>query len=362
MRKKLALILSTVLILVICSGCGGSQSATSTQQDAPAPSAPSAAPSEADEATQAPVDKVFIQLGHADAEVETAIHHKMALLFQQYVDEMSNGTMEIEIVGSGQLGGERDMVEGMQLGTIEMASTANMVLSNFMPEFGVLDLPYVFSDYESAYRALDSNAIQTVIEKFAAEKGVRVLAFAQGGFRQVVGNKAVLEVEDLKGMKIRVPESDIYIDTFNALGAAPTPLAWAETFTAMQQKTVDAFEITPAVVLSNGFFEVCSDISVTNHLFSPNPLMISESLYKSLTEEQQKVLKDAAVKAANEQRAWIESSTEEVYASLEEKGMKVDRPDLSGFQAVVESAGLYEKYAERIGADLIDAVMKAAAA
>ena len=356
MKKKLALILSIVLIFVVCSGCGGSQSTTNTKQDAAA----SAAPSEAAGTVQASADKVVIQLGHADAETETAIHHKMALLFQQYVNEMSNGTMEIEIVGSGQLGGERDMVEGMQLGTIEMASTANMVLSNFMPEFGVLDLPYVFSDYASAYKALDSAAMQNVVEKFAAEKGVRVLAFAQGGFRQVVGNKSILSVDDMKGMKIRVPESDIYIDTFNALGAAPTPLAWSETFTAMQQKTVDAFEITPAVVLSNGFYEVCSDISITNHLFSPNPLMIAESLYQSLTAEQQKVLKDAAVKAANEQRAWIEASTEEVYAGLEEKGMTVDRPDLSRFQSVVENAGLYEKYAQKIGADLIDEVMKAA--
>lgn len=342
MKKTVALILCALMCIGLFAACGSSSSA------------PEGANSSASE-------PVVIQLGHADAENEEAIHHKMALLFQKYVDEMSGGTIQIQIVGSGQLGGERDMVEGMQLGTIEMASTANMVLSNFMPEFAVLDLPYVFSDYASAYKALDSEAMSEVIERFASEKGVRVLAFAQGGYRQVVGNTAVNSVEDMKGIKVRVPESDIYIDTFNALDAAPTPLAWAETFTAMQQKTVDAFEITPAVVLSNGFYEVCSDISITNHLFSPNPLMIAESLYKSLTAEQQQVLNDAAKKAADEQRAWIEASIEEVLAALEEKGMTVNYPDLSDFQTVVEEAGLYEKYSETIGSELIAAVMEAAA-
>ena len=198
--------------------------------------------------------------------------------------------MEIEIVGNGQLGGERDLVEGMQLGTIEMASTANMVLSNFDPRFAVLDLPYLITDYETAYRVLDSDVIQDLQDSFAEQSGVRVLAYGQGGFRQVIGNVAVNSLADMHGMKVRVPESDIYIDTFSALGANPTPLAYSETFTALQQGTVDAFEITPAVVLSAGFWEVCSDMNMTNHLFSPNPLMISENLFQSLTEEQQDIL------------------------------------------------------------------------
>ena len=110
--------------------------------------------------------------------------------------------MEIEIVGNGQLGGERDLVEGMQLGTIEMASTANMVLSNFDPRFAVLDLPYLITDYETAYRVLDSDVIQDLQDSFAEQSGVRVLAYGQGGFRQVIGNVAVNSLADMHGMKV----------------------------------------------------------------------------------------------------------------------------------------------------------------
>lgn len=258
--------------------------------------------------------------------------------------------MEIEIVGNGQLGGERDLVEGMQLGTIEMASTANMVLSNFDPRFAVLDLPYLITDYETAYRVLDSDVIQDLQDSFAEQSGVRVLAYGQGGFRQVIGNVAVNSLADMHGMKVRVPESDIYIDTFSALGANPTPLAYSETFTALQQGTVDAFEITPAVVLSAGFWEVCSDMNMTNHLFSPNPLMISENLFQSLTEEQQDILTEAAAKAAADQRQWLEDGEADTMAQLEEKGMTINYPDLEELQNAVADSGLYEKYQETIGA------------
>ena len=227
MKKMVQLLTSAMLVAALLTGCGGASGETQTQGAGTAD------------------EPLKIQLAHADTESEDGIHQKMAVLFQGYVSDLSGGTMEIEIVGNGQLGGERDLVEGMQLGTIEMASTANMVLSNFDPRFAVLDLPYLITDYETAYRVLDSDVIQDLQDSFAEQSGVRVLAYGQGGFRQVIGNVAVNSLADMHGMKVRVPESDIYIDTFSALGANPTPLAYSETFTALQQGTVDAFEITP---------------------------------------------------------------------------------------------------------------------
>lgn len=334
------LLTSAMLVAALLTGCGGASGETQTQGAGTAD------------------EPLKIQLAHADTESEDGIHQKMAVLFQGYVSDLSGGTMEIEIVGNGQLGGERDLVEGMQLGTIEMASTANMVLSNFDPRFAVLDLPYLITDYETAYRVLDSDVIQDLQDSFAEQSGVRVLAYGQGGFRQVIGNVAVNSLADMHGMKVRVPESDIYIDTFSALGANPTPLAYSETFTALQQGTVDAFEITPAVVLSAGFWEVCSDMNMTNHLFSPNPLMISENLFQSLTEEQQDILTEAAAKAAADQRQWLEDGEADTMAQLEEKGMTINYPDLEELQNAVADSGLYEKYQETIGADLFSAVQE----
>lgn len=340
MKKMVQLLTSAMLVAALLTGCGGASGETQTQGAGTAD------------------EPLKIQLAHADTESEDGIHQKMAVLFQGYVSDLSGGTMEIEIVGNGQLGGERDLVEGMQLGTIEMASTANMVLSNFDPRFAVLDLPYLITDYETAYRVLDSDVIQDLQDSFAEQSGVRVLAYGQGGFRQVIGNVAVNSLADMHGMKVRVPESDIYIDTFSALGANPTTLAYSETFTALQQGTVDAFEITPAVVLSAGFWEVCSDMNMTNHLFSPNPLMISENLFQSLTEEQQDILTEAAAKAAADQRQWLEDGEADTMAQLEEKGMTINYPDLEELQNAVADSGLYEKYQETIGADLFSAVQE----
>ena len=340
MKKMVQLLTSAMLVAALLTGCGGASGETQTQGAGTAD------------------EPLKIQLAHADTESEDGIHQKMAVLFQGYVSDLSGGTMEIEIVGNGQLGGERDLVEGMQLGTIEMASTANMVLSNFDPRFAVLDLPYLITDYETAYRVLDSDVIQDLQDSFAEQSGVRVLAYGQGGFRQVIGNVAVNSLADMHGMKVRVPESDIYIDTFSALGANPTPLAYSETFTALQQGTVDAFEITPAVVLSAGLWEVCSDMNMTNHLFSPNPLMISENLFQSLTEEQQDILTEAAAKAAADQRQWLEDGEADTMAQLEEKGMTINYPDLEELQNAVADSGLYEKYQETIGADLFSAVQE----
>lgn len=345
MKKTFALLLCTVMALGLLAGCGSSGSGGS--------GAGGPVDSPADGAAASPVK---IQLAHSDTESEDGIHQKMSLLFADYVSQLSGGGMEIEIVGNGQLGGERDLVEGMQLGSIEMASTANMVLSNFDARFSVLDLPYLIADYETAYKVLDSDVIQGLLDSFAQESGVRVLAYGQGGFRQVIGNIAVESLADMKGMKVRVPESDIYIDTFNALGANPTPLAYTETFTALQQGTVDAFEITPAVVLSAGFFEVCSDVSMINHLYSPNPFMISESLFQSLSGEQQGILQEAARKAAAEQRQWLEDGEADTLARLEEKGMAVNYPDIAEFQAAVAASGLYDNYKSAIGEELFNSV------
>ena len=353
MKKSLALFLSSLMVIGMLTGCGSSGTGTTTaaaQEDkGVADNGTSASDSTA-------AAELKIQLAHSDTESEDGIHQKMAMLFKDYVNELSDGSIEIEIVGNGQLGGERDLVEGMQIGTIEMASTANMVLSNFDARFAVLDLPYLITDYPTAYKVLDSDEMQGLLDSFAEESGVRVLTYGQGGFRQVIGNVAINSLADMKGVKVRVPESDIYIDTFSALGANPTPLAYTDTFTALQQGTVDAFEITPAVVLSAGFYEVCSDISMTNHLYSPNPLMISESLYQSLTEEQQSIITEAAKKAAADQRKWLEEGEAETLKQLQEKGMTVNNPELSEFQKAVEASGLYDSYKDKIGAELFDSI------
>ena len=352
-RRNMIMAATAVAISFSLCACGGSQTSTSAGTETQK--------SEKNEKTETKAEtaeKLVIQVGHTEADSEDSVHHKMCTLFKQYVAELSDGSIDIEIIPSASLGGERDMVEGMQLGTIEMASTAKMVISNFDPAFSILDLPYVYNDYESAYAVLESDELQQLMDKFAEESGVRILAYGQGGFRDVISNKAVISLNDFSGMKIRVPESDIYLSTFKAMNANPTPLAFNDVFTSLQQGTIDGFEIVPAVVLANGYYEVCSHVSLTRHLYSPNPLMISESLWSSLTEEQQKVIQEAADKAAGEQRKWEEDQEQNVFDQLREKGMTIDEDvDVEAMKKACADAGIYDTYRDTIGADFYDKVM-----
>ena len=351
-RRNMVAAMAMIMSCSLCA-CGGSQAGTGAGGE----TQKAGTKAEAAE-TEGTAEKLVIQVGHTEADSEDSVHHKMCTLFKQYAAELSDGSIDIEIIPSASLGGERDMVEGMQLGTIEMASTANMVISNFDPAFSILDLPYVYNDYESAYAVLESDELQQLMDKFAEESGVRILAYGQGGFRDVISNKAVISLNDFSGMKIRVPESDIYLSTFKAMNANPTPLAFNDVFTSLQQGTIDGFEIVPAVVLANGYYEVCSHVSLTRHLYSPNPLMISESLWSSLTEEQQKVIQEAADKAAGEQRKWEEDQEQNVFDQLREKGMTIDEDvDVEAMKKACADAGIYDTYRDTIGADFYDKVM-----
>lgn len=172
----------------------------------------------------------------------------------------------------------------------------------------------------------------------------------------MVGNVGeIRKVADLNGVKIRVPENDLYLETFRALGANPTPMAWSEMFTALQQKTVDAFEIVAPVIFTSRFYDVCTNVSKTAHFFSPDPFMISESVWTSLSPEDQAAFKRAAREGAIKQRKMVEAYEKEVFRELEEKGMTVnDVDDVEEFKKA--TADVINTFRSDIGAEVIDTV------
>lgn len=301
--------------------------------------------------------EIKLQLGHPEAEDnQHGIHQVIAKEFADRVAKYSNGRIKVEIYGNSQLGAERDLLEGMQMGTVDMASTANLIVGNFMPQYGVFDLPYMFKDATQAYKVLDSNYIAKLNEKFAQEKGIRILSFGSGGFRQIVSTKPVNSVNDIKGLKIRVPENDIYLGTFKALGANPTVMAWSELFTGLQQKTVEAFEIVAPVIYTSHFYEVCKYVGISNHFFSPDPFMISETRWKNLSAEDKEIVSRAAKEAAKVEREMVESYQSNVFSMLKDKGMTVVKLDVAPFQNMTKS--VIDSAKGRIGADVIENVQK----
>lgn len=286
-----------------------------------------------------------IRVGHTGA----PDHHYQygCEFFAEKVAEKTNGRVEILIFPADQLGGQRQETEGCQIGTHDMVLTSTMILSNFEPSIGVFDMPFLFTSPEHAYAVGDSEITEEVSAKF--EKiGLKILAYWENGFRYITNSKRpITKPEDLKGLKIRVPESPVFLETFKALGAAPTPMAFGEVFSALQLGTVDGQENPAAHVIHNAFHEVQDYISLTGHFYTFEPLVMSKNLYDSLPADIQQAIVEAAIEAAAYERQLSQDFDKECLEKIAELGMEISEVDKAAFQKAVEP--VYDKYKDKFG-------------
>lgn len=348
MRKKSSVLLSAVLAMSLIAGCG-STGATSQQSGDSGEIV-----SQTEEAVS---EKRVLQLGYAEPEVENNHNFYFASRFKEYVEEFSGGTIEIQIVGNNQLGTEQEMMEGMQMGSNDLALVINMVAGSFVPQCRLYDLPYMYPDAESAYKVIDSEVGEQV-QAAAEDQGLVLLGQGLQGFRHILNNDTPIRtLEDIKGLKIRTPESELYMDAFKAMGANPVPISGTEVYTALQQGTCDGVELPYAPVVTQNFYEVCKYLSTTGHFFSADDLFMSKSVLESFTEEEQGWFREAGKLAAQAQRAFM-AEEEAVYRqTLIDNGMEInDDVDKEAFRTAMEP--IYEKYADQIGADLVDQTME----
>ena len=267
--------------------------------------------------------------------------------FAELVAEKTDGRVEIQIFPADQLGGQRQEVEGLILGTHDMVLTSTMVISNFSDAAGVFDLPFIFSDRDHAYRVLDGE----IGDEVAAELekvGLKVLAYWENGFRHITNSVRPIEKpEDLGGLKIRVPESQVYIDTFTTLGAAATPIAFDELFSSLQLGVVDGQENPAGHVIHNAFYEVQDYISLTGHFYTAEPLLISAKLFASLPADIQQAMVEAAEEARDYERQLSIDNEAEYLEQIAEHGMTITEVDVAAFQEAVQP--VYEKYSDKYG-------------
>ena len=276
--------------------------------------------------------------------------HIAALKFKELVEAQSEITIEVH--PNAELGDERTLLEGMQIGTIDMGLITNGPVSNFYPEIAVLELPFLFSSNEEAYKILDGPIGQELLENLS-KVGLKGLAYAERGFRNLTNSvRPVLTPADIDGLKIRVMENPVYIDTFKALGANAVPMAWTEALTAMQQGTIDGQENPVNVLYAFKLFETQDYMSYTRHTYAPALFVMSMNLFQSLDADTQKLFKDSAQAAAEYERQWDMEKEAEQLAALKEQGMQVDEPDLKSFKAAVQP--VYEKYGKKFGKYLQD--------
>lgn len=305
----------------------------------------------------AQANKKTIQLGHVLVETEDSFYQYFAVEFAKRINEYSNGSVIIDIIGNSQLGGERDIVEGMQLGTIDMAIVGNFILGSFESKCMIFDLPYIFTNYDAAKKVVNSDIVKKVDDAMAA-KNLILLSRGQGGFRHTINSvRPIRELSDINGLKIRVPENALYMETFRALGANATPMAWPEVFTGLQQKTVDGAENAVQSILNERFYEAASYISATSHFFNPAAMIISKKLWDTFSKEEKDFFMKAAKEAAEVQWQFVVDREQLIFKELENLGAIVNQDvNLDVFRKTV--LPIYDKFRDQIGVDLIDAVLE----
>ncbi|WP_077212240.1 DctP family TRAP transporter solute-binding subunit [Bacillus dakarensis] len=344
--KKRNLFLAVLLVLsVLLAACSKP------------PSSSEGASSNGGSEGEAEAESYVIKMGHAASQDHFA--QDSAEKFKELVETNSDGKITVEIYPNGQLGGEREMVEAIQLGNLTMAFPSSAVLVAFSPSMAVWDLPYLFKDHETAHRVLDGEVGQEILDSLS-DKGIKGLVYWENGFRHLTNNKGpIANVDDMKGLKIRTLESPMQIKFWSATGANATPIAFTELYAALQQGTVDAQETPLSLMYSMKFYEVQKHLSLTGHLYSPWPVLINQNFYDSLPEDLQKVVMDAAVETRDYNR---QLSQEDEAASLDlltGEGMEYTEltdEQKKGFQEAMST--VYEDVKAEVGADIFDRLME----
>lgn len=287
--------------------------------------------------------------------------HIAAVSLKERIEEKSNGRLKVELYANGQLyGSDREAIEAVQLGNIEMTIPAVAPLASFNEKFMVFDLPFLFNSNESAYKALDGELGQNLLDDLQ-NNSLKGLVFAENGFRHMSNNKGPIESpEDLSGLKLRTLENPLHTDTFKAFGANASPFAFGELYTALQQNTYDAMECPISLYYTNKFYEVQDYLTLTGHVYAATILLMNNDFFNELPEDLKGIVVDSSVEFRTEQRILAQQQDVEFLNKLKENGMQVNElseEQRNKFRDAAKS--VYEKYEPIIGKDLIDIALKA---
>lgn len=281
-----------------------------------------------------------------------------ARFFKEEAEKLSNNRIEVQLFPNRALGDERPMLDGLRLGTVDMAVITNAVIAQIEPAFQINDMPFLFPDEASAQRGLDGAMGQSLAQRLE-RRGVVNLGYMEGGFRQMVNNvRPIARPADVRGVKFRVLQSPIYIGMYTALGGTAVPMAWGETFTAVQQGTIDGLEIPLAVIAANRYDEVTKYLSITNHIYSMIGLLIGKRILDRLPADLRDVVRAAGTAATARQRAASLANAREITEALRGKGMQVNPvADPAEFRHAV--LPMYETFRGAIGAEIVQQALAA---
>ena len=305
---------------------------------------------------------VTAEMAHAQTALKMNIsvaqnsHYGVAVdTFAREIEKRTNGRYKIQNFYAGALGAERESIEGVQLGTLDLTMTSTGPVPNFVPEVAILDIPFLFRDYAHARAVLDGPIGQDLLTKFDA-KGIKALAWGENGFRHMTNNKHPVNTpDDLKGLKMRTMENPIHIEAYRQFGILPTPMAFTEVFTALQQGTVDGQENPLSVITAAKLEQVQKYLSLTGHVYSPALILMSKAQWDKLSAADKQAFAEAAKEAIKANRARIDDDERRAVGDLRSKGMAVvDTLDKTKFQAALSP--VYNDFSKRFGQENIDKI------
>ena len=296
----------------------------------------------------------MLRLGHTDP--ADGIRHKAAMIFAEKAKEYTQGRYVVDVHHSGTLGSDPKLLEQVKLGAIDMAISGIAIYSNQVPEVGLLALPYLVESYEQGWALYDTSPwVKEWLGKLQG-KNIRVLSMLEAGFRQLTANKPVRVPADVKGMKIRISKNEVYVWLWQALGANPTVMSLGETYISLQQGVVDAQENPIPTIHVQKFYEVAKNISLTNHIYAPIPLSISEKRWQALSAADQAAFMKAAQEASAWHRKAVVDEDDKMLADMKAKGATVIKPDVPAFGKATRS--VYDKAGEQYPKAVLQALLK----
>jgi tripartite ATP-independent transporter DctP family solute receptor len=276
-------------------------------------------------------------------------------VFAKEVEKRTAGRYKVQTFYSGSLGGERESIEAVQLGTQELTLTSTGPVPNFVPEARILDIPFLFRDKAHARAVLDGPIGQDMLKTFEP-KGFKALAWAENGVRHMTNSKrAVNAPDDLKGLKMRTMENPVHVAAYKGFGIITTPMAFPEVFTALQQGTVDGQENPLSVIMAAKFDQVQKHLTLTGHVYSPCIFLMNKAAFDKLSAADKQAFLDAAKEATKANRARVDEDDAKGVAELRSKGMQVvESPDKTKFQAAL--APVYTQFEAQFGKANIDRI------
>ena len=340
--QKTFLVLSSVLLTVIfIIGCGGKNGQSSENEIG----------STSDNGNSE-TDRTIV-LGHMGTASDSNHLQQYSMKFKEEMERLTNGEVTVEIHPGGALGGERDLVEGVQLGTVDMTIISSGPLGNFVPESNVFDFPFLFRSFEHADKVV-TGEIGRNIDASLENIGIKSVSWALNGYRHMMNSvRPIRHPDDLKGLKVRTMENKIHMESFKAFGADPTPMSGTELYTALQQGVVDGMESPLAWIVPSKFHEVQPYMSLSFHFYSPSPVLMNKAAFDSYSQEIQDAVMEAGELAKRHQIAFVEEIEGVLIQEAADYGTEIIRPEDFDTQAFVEaSQPLYEAFEDEYG-DLI---------